>query len=784
MIDSKVFLQKRVFSKLLDRSPAVFESFMESTSDDVEKLLLKLESDLKNQNDKTKEYYNVMFKCYTKVDDDGNITYSDRCYGVVPPEFSKSKIHVELNKINDSKNSVKAYIDKLNKEKALAETPEESSKIDSDIQKFNDRLKKINDNFEEVKKEYDGVYDKIQKDVGYEKKNIIQKTAGKLAKTLIDRRKEHLKKPSLSKITEAANGMISDLNTYVSENKLSVSDRNVIVGIINETVNEFKVQNSFDTFGFPPTTFTENSLSYDEIYEHEQMEASSIIDRLMDTYLSKSAGNSYDFIITKSSKVHNLYEGVQLFKESNVCKNDTANAIAFLAIESALCGDISSEDCGEILAVLESEAFVESLVGNVASMMPIIGLSGTKGIGTPLSKAPITDVVKSTNVKADAKEKEENKDLVTESVVPKNNVIFDKEVKNVYDKLKPNLDIKEDEDDSSFNKALNFRKNKYIFSIKNSEDKKVQSTVINILKGSGFIENKDKGIVVNYTKSVSDTDMTVEYNVGDDSIVFSYVYKSKDVKESVDIDYYQEAVLRLDKYIDLFTTYESVMDSLYAKDHDLVRSAKCRILLERCDDEYTKELVSEFDKVHLEKCNLNKDSYLEDTSLDDELNRIYGNICEHPFMKPISDNFDMLYESDANIDDDIKSILTRLHRKGYKTLYSCSGHNGTRKKEDNFRDGIYYGKLYTTARVTFDRIYDFKNTPNGWYKSEKDNKTSFYVTPVTYDKKQGSVDEAFAKWKAIYLENLRSWSKVVPELNEEVTESVSDLIDEFINGFE
>ena len=73
-------------------------------------------------------------------------------------------------------------------------------------------------------------------------------------------------------------------------------------------------------------------------------------------------------------------------------------------------------------------------------------------------------------------------------------------------------------------------------------------------------------------------------------------------------------------------------------------------------------------------------------------------------------------EGDKTIDEDIRPIVEKLNSKGYKTVASCSGHPSARAKDDRYRDGVRYKKLYSTARIVFDKIYDFPNIPDGWTK--------------------------------------------------------------------
>ena len=121
----------------------------------------------------------------------------------------------------------------------------------------------------------------------------------------------------------------------------------------------------------------------------------------------------------------------------------------------------------------------------------------------------------------------------------------------------------------------------------------------------------------------------------------------------------------------------------------------------------------------------------------------------------VHDNF--MEASEHDIDEDIKETVEVLNRLGYNVKYSCSGHNKTRVTEDKFKDGVYHGKLYTTARLTFDKKYDFKSIPDGWYENKNADKTSIYVRAFTYDKKDGTPNEAFEKWKATYMKSLKDW---------------------------
>lgn len=124
---------------------------------------------------------------------------------------------------------------------------------------------------------------------------------------------------------------------------------------------------------------------------------------------------------------------------------------------------------------------------------------------------------------------------------------------------------------------------------------------------------------------------------------------------------------------------------------------------------------------------------------------------------------DDVYTEAAKIDDDIKDIIAMLNSKGYKTVYSCSGHPSARLKSDVYKDGIKDGKLYSTARVVFDRKYDFNGYPTGWEPKELDGgKFGIYVKGPTYHIVKGMPKDQFYKWKQKYMYHLEKWAKKLP----------------------
>jgi hypothetical protein len=156
---------------------------------------------------------------------------------------------------------------------------------------------------------------------------------------------------------------------------------------------------------------------------------------------------------------------------------------------------------------------------------------------------------------------------------------------------------------------------------------------------------------------------------------------------------------------------------------------------------------------------------------------------------------EIVYEA-ANIDDDMKEVIQTLNAKGYGTVYSCSGHPSARLKSDKLKDGIKYGKVYSTARVVFDKKYDFKDIPKYWEKKDLEDKIGIYVKGPTYNIVNGMREQQFEKWKKRYMYNLRQWADNLPAkdgskpskeekenekvLNEDVNEELTSMLNDLI----
>ena len=132
-----------------------------------------------------------------------------------------------------------------------------------------------------------------------------------------------------------------------------------------------------------------------------------------------------------------------------------------------------------------------------------------------------------------------------------------------------------------------------------------------------------------------------------------------------------------------------------------------------------------------------------------------------------------MYENDyivinetANIDKEIANVIAILNAKGFKTKYSSAGHTQLRKKSDRDRDGVYYDKLYTDARIMFEDDYRFPTPPKHWKMKNVDGCDYLQPIPRRYNEKDGTPEEAFTKWKAEYMGTLRTWVNNLPEKKE------------------
>lgn len=112
------------------------------------------------------------------------------------------------------------------------------------------------------------------------------------------------------------------------------------------------------------------------------------------------------------------------------------------------------------------------------------------------------------------------------------------------------------------------------------------------------------------------------------------------------------------------------------------------------------------------------------------------------------------------MEKEIEPIVDMLNKKGYKVKYASPGHPGIRKKGDRDKDGVYYGKFYSDARIMFDSEYQFPPAPEGWHWRVVDNCSYLDITPV--DPKDKSQSDA-NKWKENYMKSLKDYVDSLPD---------------------
>ena len=153
---------------------------------------------------------------------------------------------------------------------------------------------------------------------------------------------------------------------------------------------------------------------------------------------------------------------------------------------------------------------------------------------------------------------------------------------------------------------------------------------------------------------------------------------------------------------------------------------------------------------------------------------------EEKLAKAITNESALTTEA-ANMEDEIKPIVEKLNAKGYKVKYASPGHRNLRKKEDKEPDGVYYDNLYSDARIMFKDLYKFPDAPKYWHWRVVDGCSYLDISPKKYDKKDGTPDEAFAKWKENYMYNLREYVDKLESKVERTEESVDEFIESMMD---
>ena len=213
--------------------------------------------------------------------------------------------------------------------------------------------------------------------------------------------------------------------------------------------------------------------------------------------------------------------------------------------------------------------------------------------------------------------------------------------------------------------------------------------------------------------------------------------------------------------------------------------------------ESVSDIVGE--EVLLEAVESNNNGKLNTVNGVDEMknlfSRTYGGY--NKFWGKMLESAGNYYESNvylteaANIDKDMKPIIEKLNKKGYKTKYSCAGHPGSFSKKDSNHDNVSYGRRYSYAHIMFDGNYNFPGAPKHWYFRTVDGKDYLDIRePHVSDAKHRNSEDG-AEWKDKYMDTLKTWVDNLPSANDSedihvdkkgtkddvVTESVSEAME-------
>lgn len=258
----------------------------------------------------------------------------------------------------------------------------------------------------------------------------------------------------------------------------------------------------------------------------------------------------------------------------------------------------------------------------------------------------------------------------------------------------------------------------------------------------------------------------------DESEIFSNIEKSADLMDSDSPEERRHAVLdpvdpETDNPTDMSMDEGSVFDNSGRVDHMLDSDSpeeRRKMVLHSADSNSMNEDFNDL----FAKCGVIQDP---------------EPIGHHVYYTFDEFNEDALFTEDAHIDKDIRPVIDMLNAKGYKTIASCSGHPSARRKNDVYDDGIMYDKLYSGARIVFDKNYDIGAAPEYWTRNvmEKGTKVGIYVKPPSVNYAKGMRDDQYKAWKQKYMESLRKWAEELPKEGEKKELIEEEVIDDVIN---
>ena len=450
---------------------------------------------------------------------------------------------------------------------------------------------------------------------------------------------------------------------------------------------------------------------------------------------------------------------------------------------AAITGTIPAEDGITILSFLEACLMDEASVGAMAPVVPITSDDVlTKNPDSRKNNLSLPKDNEVTEAAINAMLHDHGWYILEAATVYKNNITFDAIAKKLYNNLGSLIRMSDPNDpNASFKGSLNMQKNCYKWSFTDTNNPKINNAISAKILSTGFKPVKTNGRITSYTMEKKPITITVEFEDVNTGLDISYTGGA--TAESVSIDAgasYGAATVSLEadnRLKDgLILMCESVNTNSYmesaisALENTSIQNRIEGIKFNWGDDSD----ISQACDVLMASME-SGDNPVSDDMISGALAVIKNVIMTETACEAVLDAVEFAEEmteaaSKEDIDPDIKSTIELLNRLGYKTKYSSAGHRDERSKDDRDKNGVYYGKLYTTARITFDGNYKFDQLPKGWYQNFNSDKTGIYVKPFTYNEKDGSPDEAFEKWRSEYISALKEWAENLKEAKETKSE--------------
>ena len=516
------------------------------------------------------------------------------------------------------------------------------------------------------------------------------------------------------------------------------------LGALRQAIEKSDMEiKAYESAMFAPTVFKEGVKSWEDISKERDQESFQIINEKMKETLPKSIMESYNMVLFNMPLITDFHEKVQTVLSSPRFpgKNRVAACVAMATYEAAMDSLITTVNAETILHALEDVSMNEFSVG---AMMPVLG--STEGWGTRLANTPIERVVKQTekivgkgtDIKDKLEEEYEevkesfleyaSKALSLEGVTLESLEAYKESVEP--DKL-PELVPKDSYKGTKYGAdyVLGFTLLESGFT-DDSVGMHIFTTYSGILPGmlrraylEAAEEDKSNGIFENEAKKI--------YNA-----LFSLTGEDAGKKDQI---------------FDQRLSPDKSHLAIYLKEKGPKTDTKVKNILSSNKYKPIKD-----PKITGMKYEKKIQSFILEALYEPESGRL---MLSYKKEEPVKES--------AGVDDDILPFVRALNKKGYRVKYSCAGHEKSPAKGDRDKNMVKNGKLYTTARITFDGLHHFKNIPDHWRLSEKDNQTTLFVKNYTYGEHQGSPDQAFSKWKEMYLIELKKWIESLPKIGTE-----------------